>query len=102
MYKRQIIPHLEFNKGAFFPKGGMYSIALCLFKLAKSLGVKFHLNTKVSKIIQKNGQVLGVEFAGKHIEANYVVCNLDIHFVYGKLLQGCKKRTFKTHNCFDS
>ncbi len=86
-----IIPHLEYNKGAFFPKGGMYSIALCLFKLAKSLGVKFHLNTKVSKIIQKNGQVLGVEFEGKHVEANYVVCNLDIHFVYGKLLQEVKK-----------
>ena len=86
-----IIPHLEFNKGAFFPKGGMYSIAICLFELAKSLGVKFHLNSKVSKIVENNGQVLGVEVEGKHVDADYVVCNLDIHFVYKKLLQGYKK-----------
>lgn len=86
-----IIPHLEFNKGAFFPKGGMYSIALSLFELAKSLGVKFHLNSKVSKIIENNGQILGVEVDGIHTNADYVVCNLDIHFVYSKLLQGYKK-----------
>ena len=86
-----IIPHLEFNKGAFFPKGGMYSIALSLFKLATSLGVEFHLKSKVSRIIENKGQVLGVEVNGKHVKANYVVCNLDIHFVYKKLLQSFKK-----------
>ena len=86
-----IIPHLEFNKGAFFPKGGMYSIALCLFELAKSLGVKFHLNSKVSRIVENNGQVLGIEVDGIHNNADYIVCNLDIHFVYKNLLQGYKK-----------
>lgn len=30
-----IIPHLEFNKGAYFPDNGMYSIADALFNLAK-------------------------------------------------------------------
>ena len=86
-----IIPHLEFNKGAFFPKGGMYSIALCLFDLAKSLGVKFNLNSKVSRIVENKGQVLGVEVDGMHTNADFVVCNLDIHFVYEKLLKGYKK-----------
>ena len=42
-----IIPHLEFNKGAFFPNKGMYSISLALHDLALSLGVKFELNSKV-------------------------------------------------------
>ena len=88
-----IIPHLEFNKGAFFPKGGMYSIALCLFELAKSLGVKFHLNSKVSRIVENNGKILGVEVENKFINADYVVCNLDIHFVYEKLLHSDKKPT---------
>ena len=88
-----IIPHLEFNKGAFFPKGGMYSIALCLFELAKSLGVKFHLNSKVSRIVENNGKILGVEVENKLINADYVVCNLDIHFVYEKLLHSHKKPT---------
>ena len=53
----------------------MYSIALSLFELAKSLGVKFHLNSKVSKIIENNGQILGVEVDGIHTNADYVVCN---------------------------
>ena len=81
---------LNLIKG-FFPKGGMYSIALCLFDLAKSLGVKFHLNSKVSRIVENKGQVLGVEVDGMHTNADFVVCNLDIHFVYEKLLKGYKK-----------
>ena len=34
-----IIPHLEFNKGAYFPHGGMHSITLSVTVLAKRLGV---------------------------------------------------------------
>ena len=34
---------------------------------------------------------MGVKVEGKCVDADYVVCNLDIHFVYGNLLQGYKK-----------
>ena len=33
------IPHLEFNEGTFFPKGGMHSITEGLYKAALDLGV---------------------------------------------------------------
>ncbi len=46
-----IIPHLEYNVGAFFPKDGMFGITLSLEKLAKDLGVKLHYNTRVEEII---------------------------------------------------
>ncbi|MDP5121291.1 MAG: FAD-dependent oxidoreductase, partial [Spirosomaceae bacterium] len=55
-----IIPHLEYNVGAFFPKNGMYDITLSLVKLAEDLGVKFHFNTKVNEILVKDGEAVGV------------------------------------------
>ncbi len=46
-----IIPHVEFNKGAFLPTGGMFDITKSLVKLGQDLGVKYHFNTKVEEII---------------------------------------------------
>lgn len=86
-----IIPHLEFNKGAYFPKDGMYSIASSLFELAQSLGVKFNLNTKVTKILVEDKKVSGVQIGDYKVFSDYVVCNLDIHFVYNFLLKEQKK-----------
>ncbi|HSM47041.1 MAG TPA: NAD(P)/FAD-dependent oxidoreductase, partial [Draconibacterium sp.] len=46
-----IIPHLEFNIGAFFPKKGMHDITLSLYNLALELGVNFHFNSKVEEVL---------------------------------------------------
>ena len=35
-----LIPHLEFGRGAFYPKKGMHSITQSLYEKAVSLGVK--------------------------------------------------------------
>lgn len=86
-----IIPHLEFNKGAFFPDNGMYSIASSLFELAKSLGVTFHLNTKVDQIIVEQKVIKGVVAGGKTFFSDSVVSNLDVYFVYNSLLKSQKK-----------
>jgi phytoene desaturase len=56
-----IIPHLEYNIGAFFPKKGMVSITDSLVELAKSLGVEFHFETQVEEIILENGEVKGLK-----------------------------------------
>ena len=55
-----IIPHLEYNLGAFFPKKGMVSITNSLVKLAENLGVKFYFETRVEEILVENGKVKGV------------------------------------------
>lgn len=86
-----IIPHLEFNKGAFFPKKGMYSISTSLFELAQSLGVEFRLNTKVTKILVDNKKATGVEIDKEKVMSDYVVSNLDVYFVYNTLLKTHKK-----------
>ncbi|MEA5459673.1 FAD-dependent oxidoreductase [Arcicella sp. LKC2W] len=62
-----IIPHLEYNIGAFFPKKGMVSITNSLVKLAESVGVKFYYETKVEEIVVKNGKVTGVKVMGEGV-----------------------------------
>ena len=56
-----IIPHLEYNIGAFFPKDGMFGITQSLVRLAEDLGVKFHYNSKVEEIIVEEGKTVGIK-----------------------------------------
>jgi phytoene desaturase len=84
-----IIPHLEFGIGAFFPKKGMFSISQSLANLATDLGAKFVFNAKVEEIvIEKNGQkiVKGVKVNGENLPFDLVVSNTDIVNTYKKLL----------------
>jgi phytoene desaturase len=82
-----IIPHLEYNVGAFFPKKGMVSITESLVSLAKTLGVEFIYNQKINKIIVENGSVKGVTLGNEQVElAETVVSNMDITATYRRLL----------------
>lgn len=81
-----IIPHLEFNQGAYFPKGGMHAITLSIFQLAKDLGVQFHFNNKVQKIVVKNRMAKGITVSNQEIVSDLVVCNMDIVPAYRYLM----------------
>lgn len=81
-----LIPHLEHNEGAFYPKGGMISITNALYKLAQKKGVQFYFNTPVERIIRHEGKVRGVVVDSKNIEAEIVVSNMDVFFTYKQLL----------------
>ncbi len=81
-----VIPHLEHNKGAFFPLGGMYQIAKALYKLAVDMGVEFHFNTPVGEVIIENKRVAGLCIPGGRHEAGVVVSNADIVNLYRNLL----------------
>jgi phytoene desaturase len=111
-----IIPHLEYNLGAFFPKKGMVSIIDSLVKLAENLGVKFYFETKVEEIVVEDGMVKGlkikdnsltnssknnaswvqnpasVEDTQKSCEA--IVSNMDVTHTYRKLLPNEKHPNF--------
>ncbi len=85
-----IIPHLEFNKGAYFPKEGMHSITLALFQLAKDLGVRFFFDSPVDEILVSRKKVTGVSVRGVEKKAQLVICNMDISFAYPRLLPKIK------------
>ena len=87
------IPHLEFNEGTFFPKGGMHSITEGLYKAALDLGVVFNFNHRVDEIIVKNKKVEGVKSKGKIHQAELVISNMDIYPTYEKLLPTQKTPT---------
>jgi len=96
-----IIPHLEYNVGAFFPRKGMVSITNSLVQLAESMGVKFYFGVKVKEIIPKRWSPQlpkGESFSLKLDEQNSpfggwgaldfgaIVSNMDITHTYRKLL----------------
>jgi phytoene desaturase len=85
-----LIPALEHVDGAYFPKGGMFSITKALVELAQSLGVTFHYNMPVEEIIHKNGKVSGVRIGEENRDADLVVSNMDTYLTYRKLLPGFK------------
>jgi len=81
-----LIPHLEFNEGVFYPKGGMISIPQALCKLALMKGVQFQFNTPVQRIIHHEGKVKGVVANNMNITADVVVSNADVYCTYRHLL----------------
>ncbi len=89
-----IIPHLEYNMGAYFPKNGMHSITMSIYQLAIDLGVNFHFNSEIKKITTKDNKVTGILTSkGVNHQADLVVCNTDIHYVYKNLLNSPKLLT---------
>jgi len=85
-----MIPHLEQHFGTFFPKGGMHQITMSLFQLAKDIGVDFHFNTKVKKIITEGKKAVGVQLEKDNVSADIVVSNADVVPTYRHLLKDHK------------
>ena len=92
-----IIPHLEFGIGTFFPRKGMHSITTSLVQLAEDLGVSFHYNSKVDEIVENGKLVAGIKVKNEFISAPIVVCNSDVKPAYKYLLKNtkAKKRTLE-------
>lgn len=98
-----IIPHLEYNVGAFFPKKGMVDITNSLVKLAESIGVKFYFETRVEEIIIGNEEVKKLkvnkaeDILNTNVEPhtyNAVISNMDVTHTYRKLLPNEKHPDF--------
>lgn len=92
-----IIPHLEHNQGAYFPKGGMHSVTQSLVKLAQDLGVTFHLNQRVQQIEVENDRATGIVVDDKLLTADLVFSNMDVVPTYRNLMpnQKAPERTLK-------
>ncbi|MBT0812132.1 phytoene desaturase [Litoribacter ruber] len=86
-----IIPHLEFNKGAYFPKKGMHDITASLYKLAVDIGVNFQFDSPVEKVLVEKGIANGVVVAGKEHKADLVVNNMDMVNAYKTILKDQKQ-----------
>ncbi len=81
-----IIPHLEFNKGAYLPVNGMHAITEHLVACANYVGIKFNFNSEVEKIVEENKTVKGIISNGTFYPSDIVISDADMHLVYKKLL----------------
>jgi len=86
-----IIPHLEYNIGAFFPKGGMVSITNSLVKLAEELGVRFHFKSPVEKLLIDGKSISGVQVRGERLKYDVVISNMDVVNTFRKLLPDARQ-----------
>ncbi|CAN5650127.1 phytoene desaturase family protein [soil metagenome] len=82
-----LIPHLEYNQGTYYPKGGMISITTALYRLAIKKGVCFEFNSPVQSIIKTEGKVKGIVVNNKNITTDIVVSNMDVYGTYRFLLK---------------
>jgi phytoene desaturase len=81
-----IIPHLEFGYGTYFPEKGMVDITNSLVSLAERQGVKFEYKKKVEEILIKDNKACGVRVDGVEKHSDLVVSNMDISPTYKYLL----------------
>ena len=73
-----IIPYIEFAEGGWYLKGGMYSLARELLRLAESLGVEIETSAEVVEVCVRGGAAHGVRLAqGRELAADRVIVNVD-------------------------
>lgn len=89
-----IIPHLEFNEGAYFPYKGMHDITMSIYELAKRRGVQFKFGEKISKIEIQNKVAVGIRVDDQILKFDAVVSNMDVVNTYRKLLPNQKQPDF--------
>lgn len=82
-----LLQYTELSHGIWFPMGGMYSIIEALVRIARRYGVRFVYNASAKKIITTDNLATGVALAdGQQIQADLVVANADLCYVYSYLL----------------
>jgi phytoene desaturase len=87
-----MVPAAELTEGSFFPKGGMFTIVNKLLAAAESSGVKFNYNKSVARIKVNGKKAEALVFEdGSEINADIIVSNADLPYVYRKLLPDRRK-----------
>ena len=82
-----LLQYAELTGGVWLPMGGMYRIVEALTGIAEKSGVRFMYNAPVKQINVDGRQATGVTLAdGQQIEADVVVANADLPYVYRCLL----------------
>lgn len=73
-----LLPYTELAHGIWYPLGGMGAIPRALEKVGAELGVSFHYQQSVKRVVLEGGVARGVELADGRVErADVVVCNAD-------------------------
>ncbi len=89
-----LMSHMDFNQGVFYPQGGFYELIKALANIAEKNGAVLRTNSPVENIIVKNGKAAGVRLVGGEvIDADIVISNADMWFTETQLLES----QYQTH-----
>lgn len=88
-----VIAHVEMTGGVWYPRGGIYSIARALERLARESGVEIRTDVPVECIDVSNGRAVGVHAAGVAHQTRAVLANVDVATVYERLLPAALRRS---------
>ena len=96
------IAHMQTDEGIWYPRGGTRAVPLALERLARELGVEFHLGTGVSKILNEAGRVIGVQTDdGQQLPCSAVVSNSDAVRTHRELIQGEAAKRFERRRKYE-
>ncbi|MFC6878032.1 phytoene desaturase family protein [Flavobacterium myungsuense] len=69
----------DFGLGTWHPKTGMYDVVSAMEKLAIELGVTFHVNAAIEKIIVENKKAVALVVNGETLKADVILSGADYH-----------------------
>ncbi len=82
-----LMSHMDFNQGVFYPKGGFYEVINALVTIAEKNGAKLRADCEVAEIIVEGGVTRGVRLtSGERVEADTVISNADMWFTETRML----------------
>lgn len=82
-----LMSHMDFNQGVFYPRGGFYELIKALARIAENNGAVMRTNCPVAEIVVADGVAQGVKLGdGKFVEADIVISNADMQHTEAKLL----------------
>ncbi len=96
-----IIPYVEYGLGGFAVAGGIYAIPAALGTLARRLGVKVILDTRVERILHRNRRIRGIRVAGEPLAYDIVVSNADVLRTYEDLLGDPEARPARRYKALE-
>jgi phytoene desaturase len=89
------IAHMQVSGGVWYPKGGTRSVAEALYRLGEKLGVVYHPNCEINRVVVENGTVAGIEHSnGTRVAASAVISNMDAIRTYDELIGGAAQRHY--------
>ena len=81
-----MIPYTE-HMGVYYPRGGMIQIPKAFQRVGEALGMQVRFNTRVEKVLVRDGAAVGVRLAdGTEITSRLVVSNINAKFLYSRLI----------------
>jgi phytoene desaturase len=81
------IAHMQLQQGVWYPIGGTRAVPEALIGLARELGVRFEVGREVTRILERNARVEGIQLKdGEKLAFDNVVSNMDSVRTHRELL----------------